>query len=172
MIFKVQDLQNGEMQNVDVMVGEELTPDEVRVIGVDMSDEDCLFGHFLDDGYWITFFENEGLNGVQKQLKMLEDLPNKIDKLSDSIEDVFNGSNLSESEFIDRVQSGCVWCDTLADDPSAYAEEECAETDAQIINQFPYNQFFEYEDFGEWLIQNNINQGIMIEVNGNFYSID
>lgn len=108
MIFKVQDLQNGEMQNVDVMVGEELTPDEVRVIGVDMSDEDCLFGHFLDDGYWITFFENEGLDGVQKQLKMLEDLPNKIDKLSDSIEDVFDESNLSESEFIERVQGGFV----------------------------------------------------------------
>lgn len=137
-----------------------------------MSDEDCLFGKYLDAGYWNEVFENEGLEGVQKQLKMLEDLPNKIDKLSDSIEDVFNESNLSESEFVDRVQSGCVWCDTLADDPGAYAKEECAETDAQIINEFPYNQFFEYEDFGEWLIQNNISQGLMIEVNGNFYNID
>lgn len=172
MIFKVQDLQNGEVRNADVMVEDELTPDEVRVIGVDMSDEDCLFGKYLDAGYWNEVFENEGLDGVQKQLKILEDLPNGIDKLSDSIEDVFNGSNLSESEFIDRVQSGCVWCNTSADDPGAYAEEECAETDAQIINQFPYNQFFEYEDFGEWLIQNAINQGLMIEVNGNFYNID
>lgn len=137
-----------------------------------MSDEDCLFGKYLDAGYWNEVFENEGLDGVQKQLKMLEDLPNKIDKLSDPIEDVFNEINLSESEFIDRVQSGCVWCDTLADDPGAYAEEECTETDAQIINQFPYNQFFEYDDFGEWLIQNAINQGLMIEVNGNFYNID
>lgn len=172
MIFKVQDLQNGEIRNVDVMIEDELTPDEVRVIGVDLSDEDCLFGHYLDDGYWITLFENEGLDGVQKQLKVLEDLPNKIDKLSDSIEDVFNESNLSESEFIDRVQSGCVWCNTLADDPGAYAEERCAETDAQMINEYPYNMFFDYDEFGEWLIQNDVNQGFMMEVNGNFYNIN
>lgn len=172
MIFKVQDLQNGEVRNTDVMLEDELTPDEVRLIGVDMSDEDCLFGKYLDAGYWNELFENEGLDGVQKQLKMLEDLPNKIDKLSDSIEDVFNEINLSESEFIDRVQSGCVWCNTLTDDPGAYAEEECAETDAQIINEFPYNMFFEYENFGEWLIQNDINQGILVEVNGNYYEID
>ena len=172
MILKVQDLQNGEIRNVDVMIEDELTPDEVRVIGVDLSDEDCLFGKYLDAGYWNELFENEGLDGVQKQLKMLEDLSNKIDKLSDSIEDVFNESNLSESEFIERVQGGFVWCNTLADDPGAYAEEECAETDAQIINEYPYNMFFGYEDFGEWLIQNDINNGIMIEVNGNFYNID
>lgn len=30
----------------------------------------------------------------------------------------------------------------------------------------------EYEDFGKWLIQNDISQGFMIEVNGNFYNID
>lgn len=35
-----------------------------------------------------------------------------------------------------------------------------------------YNMFFEYEDFGEWLIQNDINQGILVEVNGNYYEID
>ena len=172
MILKVQNLQSGEIENVSVIGGDDITPDNRRLVGVDMSDEDCLFGKYLDAGYWNEVFENEGLDGVQKQLKMLEDLPNKIDKLSDPIEDVFNEINLSESEFIDRVQSGCVWCDTLADDPGAYDEEECTETDAQIINQFPYNQFFEYDDFGEWLIQNAINQGLMIEVNGNFYNID
>lgn len=172
MIFKVQDLQNGEVRNTDVMLEDELTPDEVRLIGVDMSDEDCLFGKYLDAGYWNEVFENEGLDGVQKQLKMLEDLPNKIDKLSDSIEDVFNESGLNESEFVDAVQSNCVYHNELADDPGAYAEEECANTDAQMINEYPYNMFFDFEKFGEWLLQSETNQGILFEVNGNYYGIN
>lgn len=172
MILKVQNMQSGEVENVSVMGGSEISPDDSRLVGVDMSDEDCLFGHYLDDGYWITAFENEGLDGVQKRLRTLQELPDKIEGLCDPIEDVFNESNLSEPEFVTLVQGNGVRRNELADDPGAYAEEECAETDAQIINEFPYNMFFEYEDFGEWLIQNDINQGILVEVNGSYYEID
>lgn len=68
-----------------------------------MSDEDCLFGKYLDAGYWNELFENEGLDGVQKQLRTLQELPDKIEGLCDPIEDVFNESGLNEPEFVDAV---------------------------------------------------------------------
>lgn len=172
MILKVQDMQSGEIENISVMGESDISPDNSRLVGVLTSDEDCLFGKYLDAGYWNELFENEGLDGVQKQLRTLQELPDKIEGLCDPIEDVFNESNLSEPEFVTLVQGNGLRRNELADDPGAYAEEECAETDAQIINEFPYNMFFEYEDFGEWLIQNDINQGILVEVNGNYYEID
>lgn len=172
MILKVQNMQSGEIENVSVMGGSDISPDNSRLVSVDMSDEDCLFGQYLDDGYWITAFENEGLDGVQKQLRTLQELPDKIEGLCDPIEDVFKESGLNESEFVDAVQSNCIWHNELADDPGAYAEEDCAETDAQIINEYPYNQFFDFEKFGEWLLQSEINQGLLFEVNGNYYEIN
>lgn len=42
-----------------------------------MSDEDCLFGKYLDAGYWNELFENEDLDGVQKHLETLQELPEK-----------------------------------------------------------------------------------------------
>lgn len=133
MILKVQDMQSGEIENISVMGESDISPDNSRLVGVLTSDEDCLFGKYLDAGYWNELFENEGL---------------------------------------DAVQSNCVWHNELADDPGAYAEEECAETDAQMINEYPYNMFFDYEKFGEWLLQNETNQGILFEVNGNYYGIN
>lgn len=102
----------------------------------------------------------------------MQELPNKIEGLYDPIEDVFNESGLNESEFVDAVQANCVYYNELANDPGAYAEEECAETDAQIINEYPYNMFFDFEEFGKWLLESEINQGILIKVNGNIYEID
>lgn len=157
MILKVQNLQSGEVENVSVMVRSEISPDDSRLVGVDTSDEDCLFGKYLDAEYWNELFENEGLDGVQKQLKTLQELPDKIEGLCDPIEDVFNESGLNESEFVDAVQSNCVYHNELADDPGAYAEEECANTDAQMINEYPYNMFFDFEKFGEWLLQSETN---------------
>lgn len=172
MILKVQDMQSGEIENISVMGESNISPDNSRLVGVLTSDEDCLFGKYLDAGYWNELFENEGLDGVQKQLRTLQELPDKIEGLCDPIEDVFKESGLNESEFVDAVQSNCVWHNELADDPGAYAEEECAETDAQMINEYPYNMFFDYEKFGEWLLQNETNQGILFEVNGNYYGIN
>lgn len=137
-----------------------------------MSDEDCLFGKYLDAGYWNELFENEGLDGVQKQLRTLQELPDKIEGLCDPIEELFDASELKEQDFIDGVQSGSIqYCD-YAEDPAAYAEDELFQLGMDAVNNFPYNMFFEYEDFGEWLIQNDINQGILVEVNGNYYEID
>lgn len=172
MILKVQNLQSGEIENVSVIGGDDITPDNSRLVGVDMSDEDCLFGKYLDAGYWNELFENEGLDGVQKQLRSLRELPDKIEGLCDPIENVFDESNLSEQVFIEQVQNDCVYLVSYSDDPALYAEEECAETDAQIINEYPYNQFFDFEEFGRWLLQNDVEQGIMAEVNGHFYMID
>ena len=46
---------------------------------------------------------------------MLEELPNKINGLSNSVEDVFKGSLLTESEFIDAVQDGAIkHCDNTS----------------------------------------------------------
>lgn len=70
------------------------------------------------------------------------------------------------------MQSNCVWHNELADDPGVYAEEECAETDAQMINEYPYNMFFDFEEFGEWLLQSEINQGLLFKVDGNYYEIN
>lgn len=35
-----------------------------------------------------------------------------------------------------------------------------------------YNMFFDFEKFGEWLLQSEINQGLLFEVNGNYYEIN
>lgn len=115
MILKVQNMQSGEIENVSVMGESDITPDNSRLVGVDMSDEKCLFGNYLDAGYWNELFENEGLDGVQKQLRTLQELPNKIEGLCDPIEDVFNESFLTESEFIDAVQDGAIkHCDSVS----------------------------------------------------------
>lgn len=41
-----------------------------------------------------------------------------------------------------------------------------------MINEYPYNMLFDFEKFGEWLLQSETNQGILFEVNGNYYGIN
>lgn len=164
---------NETLEILDVLSFTGDISDDAKVIFVDMSDdEEYLFGHFLDDGYWIQCFEEEGITGVQKKLSRLQLLPSLIDGLADSMESIFNEYPYDEMNFVKNCESDGIYRNELAEHPAAYAKEELFEVGLDGVNEEPFTQFIDYEGLGEELIENLICQQGGINVNGHFYQID